>query len=185
MLAHTLLALHLFQATPSGAQPEPGYWQQHLDYRIRASLDEDRGVLSGSQSVRYLNNSPDTLWTFSLHLYLNAFRPGSRWAERDSVEGLRRFNDLVDPDFGFNHVRNVRIMGQGVTPIYPFAPDSTIVRFELPEPLAPGDSLTAEMDWDARPSTVVRRQGRRPRRQADDGRVWWPEGQLRAHRCRR
>ncbi len=43
---------------------------------------------------------------------MNAFRPGSRWADADSAEGRRRFNDLADPDFAFNHVRNVRIMGR-------------------------------------------------------------------------
>ena len=58
-------------------------------------------------------------------------------------------------------------------PIYPFAPDSTIVRFILPLPLAPGDSMTVEMDWDARPSTVPRRQGRRGR--AYDFAQWYPK----------
>ncbi len=71
-------------------------------------------MLSGTERVRYVNRSPDTLFTFSLHLYLNAFRPGSRWADADSVEGRRRFNDLRDPDFAFNHVRQVRIMGEAV-----------------------------------------------------------------------
>ena len=32
-------------------------------------------------------------------------------------------------------------MGQTVEPIYPFAPDSTIVRFVLPRPLPPGGSM--------------------------------------------
>ena len=59
--------------------------------------------LSGGERIEYRNASPDTLTSFSLHLYLNAFRPGSRWAEVDSVEGRRRFNDLKDPDFAFNH----------------------------------------------------------------------------------
>ena len=89
-----------------------GYWQQEVAYEITARLDESRGVLSGTERIHYVNRSPDTLTTFSLHLYLNAFRPGSRWADADSVEGRRRFNDLQDPDFAFNHVRNVRIMGR-------------------------------------------------------------------------
>ncbi|MGH7497426.1 MAG: M1 family aminopeptidase, partial [Gemmatimonadales bacterium] len=57
--------------------------------------------------------------------------------------------------------------------IYPFAPDSTVVRFVLPEPLAPGDSMTVEMEWDARPSTVPRRQGRQGRR--FDFAQWYPK----------
>ncbi len=166
-----LVALTSLQQVTPGTGPKP-YWQQRVAYTIDASLDEPKGVLSGHQRLAYYNNSPDTLRHLSFHLYLNAFRPGSRWADADSLENNRRFNDLKEPNFGFNHVSNVRIMGQAVTAIYPFAPDSTIVRFMLPRPLAPGDSLVADMDWDARPSIPPRRQGRRGR--AFDFAQWYP-----------
>lgn len=168
MIALVLLALQQAPAAP--ANP---YWQQDVAYEISARLDEPAGVLSGGERIRYRNASPDTLTSFSLHLYLNAFRPGSRWADVDSAEGRRRFNDLKDPDFAFNHVRDVRIMGQAIEAVYPLAPDSTIVRFALPRPLLPGDSMTVEMTWDARPSTVPRRQGRQGRR--FDFAQWYPK----------
>ncbi len=168
MIALVLLALQQAPAAPGSAP-----WQQDVAYQISARLDEAAGVLSGVERIEYRNASPDTLTTFSLHLYLNAFRPGSRWADVDSVEGRRRFNDLRDPDFAFNHVRDVRIMGRPVEAVYPLAPDSTIVRFRLPEPLLPGDSMTVEMSWDARPSTVPRRQGRQGRR--FDFAQWYPK----------
>ncbi len=170
MLLALLTLATLQQATP-GTGPTP-YWQQFVAYEIDASLDEASGVLSGRQQLLYRNNSPDTLRQISFHLYLNAFRPGSRWSDADSLENTRRFNDLKDPNYGFNHVRNVRIMGQSVEAIYPFAPDSTVVRFMLPTPLAPGDSLLADMDWDARPSIPPRRQGRRGR--SFDFAQWYP-----------
>jgi hypothetical protein len=161
-----LLAVTLQQSPPAG------YWQQRLEYRIEARLDESQGTLSGSQRVRYQNNSPDTLRTVSFHLYLNAFRPGSRWADADSMEGRRRFNDLGEPDFGFNRVSEVSIGGAGVDPVYPFAPDSTIVRFALPAPVAPGASFEVSLRWSARPSTLPRRQGRRGRH--FDFAQWYP-----------
>jgi hypothetical protein len=167
-----IAALLLIQQTAPIAAPRQ-YWQQEVAYEIQARLDERSGVLSGIQQIRYTNRSPDTLTSFSLHLYLNAFRPGSRWAAADSAEGRRRFNDLEDPHFAFNHVRDVRIMGSPVRANYPFAPDSTIVRFVLPRPLAPGESMTAEMAWDARPSTLPRRQGRQGRR--FDFAQWYPK----------
>ena len=168
VIALALLALQTPTVDSAGA-----YWQQEVAYEITASLDEPSGVLSGGERIRYRNASPDTLTSFSLHLYLNAFRPGSRWADVDSAEGRRRFNDLREPDFAFNHVRGVRIMGEAVEATYPFAPDSTIVRFELPRPLAPGDSMSVALDWDARPSTVLRRQGRQGRR--FDFAQWYPK----------
>ncbi len=166
------LALFLLQQ-PSAARAPAAYWQQEVGYEIGARLDEPSGVLSGTERIRYTNRSPDTLTTFSLHLYLNAFRPGSRWSAADSAEGRRRFNDLRDPDYAFNHVRNVRIMGAPVRPVYPFAPDSTIVRFDLPRPLSPGEAMSVDMDWDARPSTLPRRQGRQGRR--FDFAQWYPK----------
>jgi len=166
------LAFLLLQQ-PAASAPAPGYWQQDVAYRISARLDEPAGVLSGTERIEYHNASPDTLTTCSLHLYLNAFRPGSRWADADSAEGRRRFNDLKDPDFAFNHVRDVRIMGEPAEPLYPLAPDSTIVRFDLPRPLLPGDSMSVEMTWDARPSTTPRRQGRAGRR--FDFAQWYPK----------
>jgi len=161
----------LLQAAVPG--PRAPYWQQDVRYEIRASLDEAAGVLTGSQRLLYRNNSPDTLTTISFHLHLNAFRPGSRWADADSMERRRRYNDMKDPDYAFNHVRNVRIDGQPVEPIWPLAPDSTIVRFNLPAPLPPGGSLTVDLQWDARPSTLPRRQGRRGR--AFDFAQWYPK----------
>ncbi|MGH7536022.1 MAG: M1 family metallopeptidase, partial [Gemmatimonadales bacterium] len=171
-LSLMLLALLLLQQ-PAASEPKAPYWQQEVGYEITARLDELEGVLSGDERIHYHNRSPDTLTSFALHLHLNAFRPGSRWSDADSAEGRRRFNDLRDPDFAYNHVRDVRIMGQPVEPIYPFAPDSTVVRFTLPRPLAPGDSMTVEMGWDARPSTVSRRQARRGRH--FDFAHWYPK----------
>jgi hypothetical protein len=168
MIAPAILLLQNLVLPAAG----PSYWQQHLDYDIQARLDEPLGRLAGTQRVLYRNNSPDTLRTVSFHLYLNAFRPGSRWADADSAEGRRRFNDLKDPDFGYNRVREVTIDGTPVPALYPFAPDSTIVRFTLPTPLPPGGSLTVAMGWEARPSTLPRRQGRRGRHY--DFAQWYP-----------
>ena len=166
-----LAFLQLQQSTPA-AGPRP-YWQQRVVYQISARLDEPTQTLSGDERVRYFNHSPDTLHTISFHLYLNAFRPGSRWSDADSVEQRRRFNDLKDPDYGFNHVRNVKVDGAAVQPVYPFGRDSTIVRFTLPRALPPGDSMTVSMDWDARTSIPPRRQGRRGR--SYDFAQWYPK----------
>jgi predicted secreted protein len=46
--------------TASGA-PGAQYWQQRADYRIKVTLDETRHRLKASQSITYMNRSPDTL----------------------------------------------------------------------------------------------------------------------------
>src|SRR2546428_5812124 len=65
-------------------------------------------------------------------------------------------------------------MGERRAPDYPFAPDSTIAHWTLPRALAPGDSLVAEIEWRARPSTLPRRPGRQRRRL--DFAQWDPKG---------
>ena len=61
---------------PNGS-PGPKYWQQRVDYQIRARLDTAAKRLTGSEIIRYSNNSPDTLGFLWLQLDQNLFRPGS------------------------------------------------------------------------------------------------------------
>ena len=147
----------------------PRYWQQRVGYEIMASLDEPSGVLSGNVRIHYVNQSSDTLRDFYVHQYLNAFRPGSRWAAADSAEQRVRFQHMKDPDYAFERITQASL---GV-PDYPYAPDSTIAHWRLPRPLAPGDSMDVEITWKARPSTLPRRQGRRGRR--FDFAQWYPK----------
>ena len=61
-----------------------------------------------------------------------------------------------------------------VKPEYPLSPDSTVVRFALPHPLAPGVTMRVRFAWEARPSaTIFRRQGRRGRHY--DFAQWYPK----------
>src|ERR1700748_1612461 len=46
--------------TASGA-PGPKYWQQRADYDITCDLDEDKLLLTGSETITYFNNSPNEL----------------------------------------------------------------------------------------------------------------------------
>jgi hypothetical protein len=61
----------------SDGSPGPGYWQQKVDYQIRATLDTAAKRISGTESIRYANNSPDSLRFIWMQLDQNLFRPGS------------------------------------------------------------------------------------------------------------
>src|SRR3989475_1367905 len=167
-----LAFLLLVGAAQVPAEPG-GYWQQRGADRITAALDESSGVLTGRARITYVNRSPDALHDFFVHQYLNAFRPHSRWAAVDSAEGRERFQHLKDPDFAFERITAATVMGAALKPDYPFAPDSTVAHWTLPQPLAAGDSLVVDIAWQARPSTLPRRQGRRGRR--FDFAQWYPK----------
>ncbi|UCC26929.1 MAG: M1 family metallopeptidase [Gemmatimonadales bacterium] len=161
--------LGLLLPGPAGARQD---WQQGVEYRIEARLNEASEQLEGFARVRYRNNSPRTLTEFYFHLYLNAFRPNSAWARKDLEYGIRTFQDLGSDEHGFERIETLAVDGEPVRPFYPFAPDSTIVGFRLPEPLDPGESVSVDVRWNARPSSVPRRQGRAGRQY--DFAQWYP-----------
>ena len=177
-----LLALQqavAFTTPPSG--DTVGYWQQRADYSIVARLDEALGGVRARADLWYTNNSPDTLREMYVHQYLNAFRPHSRWSAVDEREGRVRFQHLEDPDYAYERFTapvSVRYFDGETSRLpvrvdYPDAPDSTVAHFALPRVLAPGASLLVHFEWDARPSTVPRRQGRRGR--SFDFAQWYPK----------
>jgi len=96
-----------------------GYWQQQVAYRVTASLDEPSAVLTGHVRISYVNRSPDPLRDFYVHQYLNAFRPGSRWAAVDSAEQRDRFQHLKDPDYAFERITAATLMNVHRLPDYP------------------------------------------------------------------
>lgn len=158
--------------TPPGGDTV-GYWQQRADYSIIASLNDTTGVLSANGTLAYTNNSPDTLRELWVHQHLNAFRPGSRWSATDAREGRNRFQSMPEPDYAYERfTRSPAVNGRALRVSYPIAPDSTVVHLALPAPLAPGATVNVDFAWQARTSTLARRQGRRAR--SVDFAQWYP-----------
>jgi hypothetical protein len=174
-----LLAALLQEPRYQGATTPPsgdtlGYWQQHIRYTIVATLDEAQTKLRARGALVYVNNSPDTLREMFVHQYLNAFRPHSKWSEADEHENRLRFQELSNAEIGFERFTQPPVVnGTPVFVDYPGAPDSTVAHFKLPAPLPPRDSIRVTFDWEARPSTVTRRQGRL--RRTFDFAQWYPK----------
>ena len=165
-----MLKLMLF-ALGVGAPGDTGY-AQGVEYRIEATLDERSEVLRGRAQLRYTNRAPAPLDTLYFHQHLNAFRPNSAWARRELEYGIERFQRLGPQEHGFERLRSARVNGRVVRAAYPFAPDSTVLALPLPEPLRTGRAATVALEWDARPATIPRRQGRMGRHY--DFAHWYP-----------
>jgi Peptidase family M1 domain len=113
----------------STGEPGPGYWQQRADYTIAATLDTAAKTITGSVTVHYTNNSPDTLRFVWMQADQNLYRPGSEGSmmfPADSRWGVRGFA-------GGYTFESVTVNGHAVTPHV----DDTMMRLELPAPLAP------------------------------------------------
>ncbi|MEK6613104.1 MAG: M1 family metallopeptidase [Gemmatimonadota bacterium] len=113
----------------ASGEPGPLYWQQRADYRIAVTLDTTTRRVSGSVSITYTNNSPDSLRFVWLQLDQNLYHPGSKGSALfppDSRWGVRGFNGGYD-------LSQVAVDGFAVAPHV----NDTMMRLDLPSPLAP------------------------------------------------
>src|SRR6266581_2787022 len=97
----------------SGA-PGPRYWQQRADYAIRASLDTATHAITGSETIRYANNSPDTLRYIWLQLDQNIYKTNSRGVALTPTD-TRFLGHGFGDGYMIHHVQVVRRSGQGRT----------------------------------------------------------------------
>jgi hypothetical protein len=142
-------ALDLPSATETrtgSGRPGPRYWQQRADYRIQATLDVEQGELSGSEIIRYSNNSPSALSYLWLHLEQNMCAPGSvtNQLNQPPLVFLGSTFDFSCKGFaGGITLSRVRAGGQEVR--YSIA--GTTMQIHLLTPLAPGASLEIDIAW--------------------------------------
>ncbi len=168
--------------TASGA-PGHRYWQQQVDYDIEVTLDDERQRVSGSERIRYRNNSPDTLDYLWLQLDANIFAPDSGAAltstnesfERIPYSGLERM--LARESFD-GSVTLTRVAANNEPLRYVVV--DTMMRVDLPKPLAPGKTFRFEIDWNYAINESKRVGGRTGFERFDDGNViyeiaqWFP-----------
>ena len=125
--------------TATGA-PGPDYWQQRADYTIAATLDTTSRSIRGTVSIRYTNNSPDTLRFIWIQLDQNLYKQGSKGSSLfpgDSRWGVRGFQG------GFI-ITGLQVNGRGVVG----KTDDTMMRIDLETPLpAHGGTLDLGLQY--------------------------------------
>ncbi|MBK7409876.1 MAG: M1 family metallopeptidase [Saprospirales bacterium] len=117
-----------------GQQP---YFQQEVDYRISARLDDVPHMLSGEVTVTYTNHSPDSLSFLYFHLWANAFRDQTTaFSEQKIRMRSTRFYFAKESDLGF--YESVDFLANGEPLSWSLDPENPdIARVELPQPIDP------------------------------------------------
>jgi len=162
-------------ARTSDGRPGPGYWQQRVDYSIKTSLDTSASKISGSETITYINNSPEPLDHLWLQLDQNLFKGGSRGSyEFDSPHSRYRgpFQN------GGDELSSVIVVQNGKKVRSHYIVDDTRMRVDLETPVpAHGGKVQLEIAW----SFVVPKYGsdRLGRFESNDGTVyeiaqWYP-----------
>jgi len=142
----------------AGGQPGSQYWQQQVDYQIDVTLDEENQRITGTESISYQNNSPDTLTYLWMQLDQNRFRndslaalsstfsgasPDSDTPARISLGQLRRLQYQADADLGYEI--NTVTDSSGNTLTHTIV--GTLMRVDLARPLRPGQNVKFAVDY--------------------------------------
>ena len=154
--------------------PNPGYWQQHVDYKMEVNIDVKKFQYKGKQEIVYTNNSPDTLQKVFYHLYNNAFQPGSEMdarlqaisdPDKRMVRTLKkegqdikesRISTLKPNEIGYLNIDNFK--QDGVTTTTKVV--GTILEVTLAKPILPKQKTTLSIDFDGQVPLQIRRSGR-------------------------
>ena len=147
----TILATPNEYRTASGA-PGTKYWQQRADYDIKATLDEKKLMLSGTETVTYYNNSPDVLTYLWLQLDENehstvnnaGFPLETRLGRGVTTATIDKLIEQKT-DNGLGHIITSLTDALGAKLKYTI--NGTMMRIETPTPLKPGQKIIFKLSW--------------------------------------
>ena len=133
--------------------PGPKYWQQKADYKIKANLDEQTNMITGSETITYYNNSPLPMRYLWVQLDQNRFAKDATAYKIStmklsnsprSINGLFRWVSVTNDEYGYK-IANVKDKSGNPLKI---TINGTMMRIELPQPIAAnGGSFTFSLDW--------------------------------------
>jgi hypothetical protein len=147
---YDILATPNMFRTASGA-PGPAYYQQQADYKINVELDDKNSKLSGSETVTYYNNSPDSLEYLWIQLDQNQAAKNSQspLAENEKISQVvpvEKFtNDYLKPSLerGFN----IEFVKDSKGNPLSYTINQTMMRINLPVPMKPGEKYSFSVKW--------------------------------------
>jgi len=152
----------LFLLLASGLLPAAhaqAYWQQQVDVKIDASLDDKKHAIKGFETIDYTNNSPDKLEFIWFHLWPNAYKDTTTAFARQVMadkDGAQRLAAITDK--GFIDSLQFTAGGQRLkTAPHPQYID--IVKVYLPQPLESGKKITITTPFYTKLATYNSRSG--------------------------
>ena len=119
-------------------KPFEGYWQQDVEYKIKANIDETTDIIDAEETLTYYNNSPHDLPFVYFHLYQNMTLKGGY------LEGLTKSNNTAVKPGKYEEqglgtvIESIDANGEKVEVTI----DQTIMKVILLQPLKSGESIT-------------------------------------------
>jgi hypothetical protein len=149
---------------------QPDRWQQRVKYKIKADVDVNTNLMNGIENLGYSNNSPDKLNRVFIHLYWNAFQPGSEMDVRSQELGKifingrpdwdsrvkDRISKLTLSEIGYQKIKSLKLNGIE----QPLKLHGTILEVDLTKPILPKSKVNFEIIFEAQVPVQIRRSGR-------------------------
>ena len=135
----------------SSGAPGVDYWQNKADYVINVELNDDNQLVTGSETISYHNNSPETLTYLWLQLDQNLLQTqGIKFKTttnqvKDSVP-TRQFAGAVEA-FDYEGGYKIKSVKDASGKDLQHTVNFTMMRVELPTPLKTGETFAFSVEW--------------------------------------
>ncbi len=152
-----------------------------IKYDMDVELDPETKSIAGKQRITWRNPDKVPIDELQFHLYLNAFKNEQSTFMVESGGSHRGFSPQSDNPWGGTDVNSMHIVSNGSTDTTPLAGspavvdltdritfiqpdddnvnDQTVISVSLPEPLAPGETITLDVDFTSRMPEIFARTG--------------------------
>ncbi len=151
-----------------------------VQYTMDVALDPGTRTIEGQQRLTWRNPDDVPVSELQFHLYLNAFRNEQSTFMKETGGSHRGFSPEDEDPWGGIDINRMQIVSEGLTDSTPLTgggdldltdqitfiqpdddnyEDMTVVSVPLPKPLAPGESITLDVDFTSRMPEIFARTG--------------------------
>ncbi|MFT3682295.1 MAG: M1 family metallopeptidase [Ferruginibacter sp.] len=147
-MSRDIKAAYTNETRAADGKPGKNYWQNRADYTMTIMAAPPSREITGTETIKYFNNSPDTLRSLEVKLFLNVHKPG---APRDFPVSDDYLNSGVQIDEVM--VDGSKIEWEGDRVFF------TSERLPLEKPLFPQRATEIKFKWHYEISLKSNREG--------------------------
>lgn len=159
-------AVPSWRSAPSAQSAAANRPAQLASYTLAATLDTTAHTIAGRGQIAWTNGSVNATSELQFHLYWNAWRDDRSTWIRESAMGRTNMTGRPEADRASIDVTTLRLgdadLLAGAAFIAPDdgnADDRTVLRVPLPRAVAPGESITLDVAWQAKVPKPYARTG--------------------------
>ena len=157
-LKKVIILLVLYPAVNQSVNAQDNYWQQEVHYKIDVRLNDKDHTLQGSETIEYINHSPDTLRYIWFHIWPNAYK-NNKTAFYAQLSKLKDRSDKLKSNAdGYIDSLEFAVNGKAAA-VEAQAEHIDIIKILLPDQLLPGQRISINTPFFVKIPSYVSRLG--------------------------